>query len=105
CFSYIISPHIYTLFPYTTLFRSGLISAHTVPSGGTSDYGPEMIHAAAKGELYQCFVRADATLPFMIMPDGIQALIKLAEAPRERSEEHTSELQSRENLVCRLLLE
>ena len=35
----------------------GLISALTVPSGGTSDYAPEMIHAAAKGEPYACFVR------------------------------------------------
>src|SRR5262245_5706481 len=37
----------------------GLISALTVPSGGTSDYAPEMIHAAAKGEAYSCFVRPD----------------------------------------------
>ena len=68
-------------------FRSvrfpGLISAHTVPSGGTSDYGPEMIHAAAKGIPYECFVRPDTALPFMVMPDGIQALIQLAEAKRE----------------------
>ena len=35
----------------------GLISAVTVPSGGTSDYAPEMLHAAAKGEPYGCFVR------------------------------------------------
>src|SRR6478736_5999797 len=35
----------------------GLISAVTVPSGGTSDYAPEMIHAAAKGDDYDCFVR------------------------------------------------
>ena len=32
----------------------GLISAVTVPSGGTSDYAPEMIHAAARGEAYAC---------------------------------------------------
>ena len=32
----------------------GLISAVTMPSGGTSDYAPEMIHAAAKGEPYEC---------------------------------------------------
>ena len=36
----------------------GLISALTTPSGGTSDYAPEMIHAAAKGEPYACFVQA-----------------------------------------------
>jgi nucleoside-diphosphate-sugar epimerase len=61
----------------------GLISAFTVPSGGTSDYAPEMIHAAAKGEAYTCFVREDTAIPFMAMSDGIQALIQLAEAPRE----------------------
>jgi nucleoside-diphosphate-sugar epimerase len=62
----------------------GLISAVTVPSGGTSDYAPEMIHAAAKGEPYACFVRPDTRIPFMAMPDGVDALLTLASAPRER---------------------
>ena len=60
----------------------GLISALTVPSGGTSDYAPEMIHAAARGEPYECFVRPDTRIPFMAMPDGIDALLKLAAAPK-----------------------
>ena len=55
-----------------------------MPSGGTSDYAPEMIHAAASGEPYSCFVRPDTRIPFMAMPDGVDALIRLAEAPRER---------------------
>ncbi len=59
----------------------GLVSAYTVPSGGTSDYGPEMLHAAAKGEPYACFVREDSTIPFMAMPDAVTALLKLAAAP------------------------
>src|SRR5881275_1740368 len=62
----------------------GLISAITLPSGGTSDYAPEMIHAAAKRERYDCFVRPDTKIPFMAMPDGVQALLTLAEAPRPR---------------------
>ncbi|MGH9200531.1 MAG: NAD-dependent epimerase/dehydratase family protein, partial [Vicinamibacterales bacterium] len=62
----------------------GLISAITVPSGGTSDYAPEMIHAAAKREAYTCFVRPDTRIPFMAMPDGIEALLKLAGTPRDR---------------------
>ena len=62
----------------------GLISAMTVPSGGTSDYAPEMIHAAAKGEPYACFVRPDTRIPFMAMPDGVDALLRLAAAPRNR---------------------
>ncbi|HHH29478.1 MAG TPA: NAD-dependent epimerase/dehydratase family protein [Polyangiaceae bacterium] len=69
-------------------FRSirfpGLISAFTVPHGGTSDYGPEMIHAAARGEDYACFVREDTAIPFMAMPDAIDALLALMEAPLER---------------------
>ncbi|MCB8954167.1 MAG: NAD-dependent epimerase/dehydratase family protein [Ardenticatenales bacterium] len=69
-------------------FRSvrfpGLISAFTVPSGGTSDYGPEMLHAAAKGEPYACFVREDTEIPFMAMPDAVTALLDLAAAPREK---------------------
>jgi nucleoside-diphosphate-sugar epimerase len=62
----------------------GLISAATVPSGGTSDYAPEMIHAAARGEPYACFVRPDTRIPFMAMPDGVEALLALGQAPRER---------------------
>jgi nucleoside-diphosphate-sugar epimerase len=67
-------------------FRSvrfpGLISATTMPSGGTSDYAPEMIHAAAKGEPYACFVRPDTTTPFMAMPDAVGTLRRLATTPR-----------------------
>lgn len=62
----------------------GLLSAFTEPSGGTSDYGPEMIHAAARGEAYTCFVRPDTTIPFMAMPDAIDAILLLMAAPRER---------------------
>ena len=62
----------------------GLISAITVPSGGTSDFAPEMIHAAAKGEAYRCFVRPDARIPFMAMPDGVDALMQLATAAGDR---------------------
>jgi len=60
----------------------GLISAMTVPSGGTSDYAPEMIHAAARGDSYPCFVRPDTRIPFMAMPDGVEALLRLARAPK-----------------------
>src|SRR6516225_10272452 len=56
----------------------GLISALTMPSGGTSDYAPEMIHAAATAEPYACFVRPDTTIPFMAMPDACEALRLLA---------------------------
>ncbi len=69
-------------------FRSlrfpGLISAVTVPTGGTSDYGPEMLHHAAQGLPYDCFVRPDTTLPFMAMPDAVKALVELWGAPKER---------------------
>jgi threonine 3-dehydrogenase len=62
----------------------GLISATTTPSGGTSDYASEMIHAAAKGQAYECFVRPDTIIPFMAMPDAVDALVSLSRAPRER---------------------
>ncbi len=74
--------------PVTLDFRSvrfpGLVSAYTVPSGGTSDFGPEMLHAAAKDQPYACFVRPDTRIPFMAMPDAIKALIGLASAKREQ---------------------
>jgi nucleoside-diphosphate-sugar epimerase len=69
-------------------FRSirfpGLISAVTVPSGGTSDYAPEMLHAAAQGKPYACFVREDVRIPFMAMPDAISAMRKLEQAAKPR---------------------
>lgn len=61
----------------------GLISAATLPSGGTSDFASEMIHAAARGEPYACFVRPDTRIPFMAMPDAVDAMLKLADAPRD----------------------
>src|SRR2546422_3994940 len=79
-----------TLFPYTTLFRSGIVEP-----------GPER-------ELYDAYMAVASKL------DGFEgggeyeaALRTLAtlRQPVDRSEEHTSELQSRLHLVCRLLLE
>src|SRR2546430_9228856 len=76
-----------TLFPYTTLFRSfldgglrGVAAVDGVPHHGADD--PESLHAAPN----LCWTNTAA-------------------APYTRSEEHTSELQSQSNLVCRLLLE
>jgi threonine 3-dehydrogenase len=61
----------------------GLISADTLPSGGTSDFGPEMLHAAAQNKSYACFVREDLRIPFMAMPDAVKGLVKLAAMPQE----------------------
>lgn len=72
-----------TMLDFRCLRFPGLISAFTVPSGGTSDYGPEMLHAAAKNEAYECFVRPDTIIPFMAMPDASNSLVQLAQAPRE----------------------
>ena len=69
-------------------FRSlrfpGLISAETAPTGGTSDFGPEMLHAAAQNHPYSSFVGPDARIPFMTMTDATRALISLLDADRER---------------------
>jgi nucleoside-diphosphate-sugar epimerase len=43
-----------------------------------------MIHAAARGEPYACFVRPDTRIPFMAMPDAIEALLRLEAAPVDR---------------------
>src|SRR5258707_7088164 len=69
-----------TLFPYTTLFRSRR------PAGG--------IRSMALGTARPCR-RSRGAVPARGVPDGGE----------DRSEEHTSELQSRQYLVCRLLLE
>jgi threonine 3-dehydrogenase len=74
--------------PHMLDFRAirfpGLISAFTLPSGGTSDYGPEMLHAAAQDKPYACFVRADSKISFMAMPDAIKSLLMLVDVPREK---------------------
>jgi threonine 3-dehydrogenase len=78
--------------PHMLDFRAirfpGLISAFTLPSGGTSDYGPEMLHAAAQGKPYSCFVREDTKISFMAMPDAIKSLMMLTDIPREKLNHH-----------------
>src|SRR2546430_11166932 len=74
-----------TLFPYTTLFRSRTRLAQSV----------ETAAALAEGLVVVDLVDGDESLTFSE---------KFA-CPEHRSEEHTSELQSQSNLVCRLLLE
>jgi nucleoside-diphosphate-sugar epimerase len=75
-----VTPHV----DFRAVRFPGLISATTLPAGGTSDYASEMIHAAARGMPYECFVRPDTTIPFMAMPDASETLLAIADAPRER---------------------
>lgn len=62
---------------------SGIISAHTLPEGGTSDYAPMMIHKAIKNENYTCFVNSASCIPFMVMPDAIRAITSLMNAEKK----------------------
>src|SRR5688572_31822043 len=80
-----------TLFPYTTLFRSGLVNRTVVAcctSAAAANVGTEVGDAKTK-----LIFRIDRKRPCAVQ-----------RSPK-RSEEHTSELQSQSNLVCRLLLE
>src|SRR5256885_9236135 len=90
------------LFPYTTLFRSHRGRAgRGRPAPGAAAVGPVL--ADRPGERWRGSAREGrlAALSFAVGPDA-----GLAPVPRRcRSEEHTSELQSPCNLVCRLLLE
>lgn len=88
-FQQLAKPRVASGVDFRGLRFPGLISAFTMPSGGTSDYAPEMIHAAAKGVPYRCFVDEEARLPFMAMPDAITALTKLAQAPAEQLKQRT----------------
>src|SRR2546430_8558928 len=81
-----------TLFPYTTLFRSG--EAGTADGNGR----PAAAGTASAGATR----RRGGSRGRRLQPDARPARER---TPRERSEEHTSELQSQSNLVCRLLLE
>src|SRR5690349_22836092 len=82
-----------TLFPYTTLFRSCKFSSPVVGGAGTAVIDDTAADFAQQSQL------VDAT----IATRG--AIEPTAYATSGRSEEHTSELQSRRDLVCRLLLE
>src|SRR3712207_7598031 len=88
------------LFPYTTLFRSATgreKSLKSVPTGCSS------AKDAHDGEATAGFEDAAG------LPQGTSRVPELVQRPAadgsRRSEEHTSELQSRQYLVCRLLLE
>src|SRR2546430_9179729 len=82
-----------TLFPYTTLFRSKQIAVRTKGQVVRGDTGFE--RSENKDLTIACNLEDGATAVA-----DIEILILV-----ERSEEHTSELQSQSNLVCRLLLE
>src|SRR3712207_8452891 len=81
-----------TLFPYTTLFRSPLVWVDD-EAVGTFDAREEV--ADARGSESGTSVRTVDVQPHVELGGGVGG----------RSEEHTSELQSRQYLVCRLLLE
>src|SRR3989454_7584413 len=95
-----------TLFPYTTLFRSIELTVAAFQSGGRLIY----VGAGTSGRLgvldaSECppTFGTPPELVVGVIAGGLPALVKSQEGAR--SEEHTSELQSPCNLVCRLLLE
>src|SRR2546427_4255009 len=90
-----------TLFPYTTLFRSRLEAVAPVEPCGSGYLPGRRFDLRRAGRLLRRDFRRHAAL------HGESALDRGVgqERDRLRSEEHTSELQSQSNLVCRLLLE
>src|SRR5690349_23237322 len=83
-----------TLFPYTTLFRSLLADERRAALGIPSRSDPA---AEERFLFYSCVSRPQSCLHLSYPASDA--------GEEERSEEHTSELQSRRDLVCRLLLE
>lgn len=67
----------------------GIISAETLPGGGTTDYAVEIFYEAIQHRRYICFVREDTVLPMMYMPDCIRATLMLMEADFSRLKHHT----------------
>ena len=69
-------------------FRSlrfpGLISASTIPSGGTSDFIPEMWHSIKNENSSDCFVNEKSRLPFLAMPDAIKAINQMMSSKSEK---------------------
>src|SRR5258707_5973055 len=93
-----------TLFPYTTLFRSDLAAYAPAMYSSDPPGGREMMHLFGVGDHGGGPTRLmlDAAARWM-SPQAVYP--KLQRCIISRSEEHTSELQSRQYLVCRLLLE
>src|SRR3712207_7348569 len=87
-----------TLFPYTTLFRSRLLATPTDRRAAQALLGHAIGRAAAGADHMQGAAHRRLRSP--LRHREVCAWIE-----RRRSEEHTSELQSRQYLVCRLLLE
>src|SRR3712207_8691991 len=85
-----------TLFPYTTLFRS-ICGVEEVPMSNSTWQLPAMVSVSA-GALPRCGMCSASR-------SKARRNISAERCEGERSEEHTSELQSRQYLVCRLLLE
>src|SRR5690242_21168848 len=83
-----------TLFPYTTLFRSSIQPSRQAVSSGEATFRPCRVSTV--------WMKLDAACSDSCVPMSNHAAPRLN---RSRSEEHTSELQSHVNLVCRLLLE
>lgn len=68
----------------------GLISYKTEPGGGTTDYAVEIFYEAVKKNEYECFLKEDAALPMMFMPDAIEGTINLMEAELSKLSIHSS---------------
>src|SRR3712207_8230688 len=85
-----------TLFPYTTLFRSALIAA-------TATSSPILAETIMNGRSSPLRCKSSSAADELKL--GMEWSEITNSQSRERSEEHTSELQSRQYLVCRLLLE
>ena len=62
----------------------GVISYKTPPGGGTTDYAIDIFQAARRGETYTCFLKEDATLPMIHMPDAVRATLELMNADASR---------------------
>src|SRR3712207_8227623 len=92
-----------TLFPYTTLFRSAELESQD----GVSEAAPTVQKAAGPRLVADDAVPGTQAQAEPVAEPGVIPLRRPERGPRRlsRSEEHTSELQSRQYLVCRLLLE
>lgn len=80
---------------FRSLRYPGVISSASLPGGGTTDYAVEIFHAALTSGSYVCFLAPDTVLPFLYMPDCLEATYTMLTTDASRLKQVSQSLHRR----------